>query len=215
MARGMRPLAWMLVGIVLGALGLGLIQRYAGSAEAEAGPVDIGFAQFMSLHHQQAIGMAQMMLAGEPTRLQQLAKSIAYTQLLELGEMQGWLRLWGQPLLPKTRSMTWMLAGDEPPGEALKQYLIDCEQSATGMPGLATMEELGQLRVLTGRERDRRFLELMLAHHQGGIPMAEFAVQQAQLKVVRDLARRVVMDQSEEVQQIRRTLLALEQLERE
>ncbi len=188
------------------------LQPSGKEAEPQApGAVDIGFAQFMSLHHQQAIGMAQMMLDGEPTRLEMLAKTVAYTQLLELGEMQGWLRLWDQPLQPRSRSMTWMLMGRSAPGEEFKQYLLDCENSPTGMPGLATMAQLEELRRLQGRQRDQRFLQLMLEHHKGGIPMAQFAARNAHVKVVRDLAKRVVVEQTEEVSRIQRTLAAMAQ----
>lgn len=182
----------------------------AASAQAAPAGVDIGFAQAMSRHHQQAIGMAQLMLDGRPTPLAALARGIATSQLLELGEMRGWLRLWAQPLLPATRGMNWMLLGDGPPDPALLQYLLDCQRAPTGMAGLATDAELAQLRVLEGRERDRHFLKLMLAHHEGGLPMARFAAAQAHQPVVRELAARIVLEQSEEVMRIQRTLQALE-----
>ena len=71
-------------------------------ARLEPGPVDIGFAQFMSLHHQQAIGMSQLMVDRKPVGM---AHAIAYTQLEELGQMRGWLLLWDKPLQPASRSM--------------------------------------------------------------------------------------------------------------
>ena len=120
----------------------GALPRWTGASSASLaapGPVDIGFAQFMSLHHQQAIGMAQLMLDERPSPLAPLARSIAYTQLLELGEMRGWLRLWNQALVPEKRSMDWMLQGSRAPDEALLQYLLDCQRSPTGMSGLAPM----------------------------------------------------------------------------
>jgi uncharacterized protein (DUF305 family) len=173
------------------------------------GPVDIGFAQSMNLHHQQAIGMAQLMLDGRPTPLATLARSIAAAQLLELGEMRGWLRLWGQALLPPSRSMDWMLLGKAPPSEELLQYLLDCQRAPSGMSGLATDAEVLQLRQLDGRARDAHFLKLMLAHHQGGIPMARFAAEQSSVPVVRELAARVVLEQSEEITLILRTQQAM------
>lgn len=179
-------------------------------AVLEPGPVDIGFAQSMSLHHQQAIGMSQLMLDGRPTRLGGLARTIAYAQLQELGEMRGWLRLWNQPLLPVSRSMTWMLLGKTPPDDRLRQYLLDCERSPTGMAGLATDADIHKLRQLQGKERDRHFLTLMLAHHQGGVSMARFAAREGQLRVVRELAARVVYDQVHEIDRMQRTLQALD-----
>lgn len=173
------------------------------------GPIDIGFAQAMSLHHQQAIAMAQLLLEGAPTPLAPLARGIAGAQLLELGEMRGWLRLWGAAPLPPTTSMDWMRLGNAPPDEALLQYLLDCQRSPTGMSGLATDAEIQKLRTLTGRERDAHFLKLMLAHHQGGLPMARFAATQAAVPIVRELATRVVLEQSQEIVMILRTQQAM------
>ena len=178
-------------------------------AATRPGTVDIGFAQFMGLHHQQAIGMSQLLLDGRPTRLAGLARSIAGAQLLELGEMHGWLRLWGKPLLPATRSMSWMLSGDAPPDPQLSRYLLDCQRSATGMVGLPSDAALNRLRELEGRARDEHFLKLMLAHHEGGVPMVRFAAQQAQLPAVRDLATRIILEQSREIAQIQLMLAAL------
>jgi len=173
-------------------------------------PVDIGFSQAMSRHHQQAIGMAQLMLDGRPTPLAALARQIATAQLLELGEMQGWLKLWGAPLMPLKPPMDWMLLGRTPPDDALRQYLLDCAATPTGMSGLATEAEVGRLRTLQGRERDAHFLTLMRAHHEGGLPMARFATVEAKLPVVRRLAANVVREQMHELMIIRRTHAALE-----
>jgi hypothetical protein len=43
------------------------------------------------------------------------------------------------------------------------------------MPGMATEEELANLRSLQGTAFDVEFLRLMIAHHQGGLEMAEYA----------------------------------------
>lgn len=172
--------------------------------------VDIGFAQAMSRHHQQAIGMAQLMLDGRPTPLAGMARQIAAAQLLELGEMQGWLKLWGASVMPLKPPMDWMLLGSKPPDDALRQYLLDCALTPTGMSGLATEAEVGRLRKLQGRERDAHFLALMRAHHEGGLPMARFAAAEAALPVVQKLAANVVREQSEELYLIQRTQQALQ-----
>lgn len=175
----------------------------------QGGALDIGFAQSMSLHHQQAIGMAQLLLDGRPTALGALARGIAATQGVELGEMRGWLRLWQAPLQRAARDMDWMLLGRDPLDPELRRYLLDCRQSAAGMNGLATLAELETLRATEGRARDKQFLRLMLAHHEGGLPMARFAAREASLAVVREMAARVVLEQSEEITRIRRMLQAL------
>lgn len=212
-AKAITPAMLLLAMITIGlALHHWQRQAQAQSALVAATPsaVDIGFAQSMSLHHQQAVQMAQMMTRSDSTAITGLARNIIGTQLLELGEMRGWLRLWNQSFLPPETSMNWMLLGDEPPGPALRQYLLDCEASPTGMPGLATPQALAALNDLHGLERDRRFLELMQAHHEGGLPMAQFAARHARIHAVRRVAANIVLEQSREIAGIRIMLKMLE-----
>jgi len=204
------PLAGALI-LVISLLGsLMYWQQARGErAAARGGAVDIGFAQFMSLHHEQAIEMARIMHEGGTGSLDTLSEAIIDKQLHELDAMHGWLRDWQQELQPRTRKMTWMLAGGEPPGAALRQYLLDCERSPTGMPGLATVAELDQLRALQGTAQEQRFLELMLAHHRGGIPMAAFAAENARVAAVRELAAGIVADQTAELDEMQSLLGAI------
>lgn len=206
---GLAGLALGLVLVVGGRLA-GLPALTSTPTPAVPGPIDIGFAQSMMLHHQQAIGMAMLILdASPPSPLATLARQIATAQLVELGEMRGWLRLWDAPWVAERPGMDWMRLGRTPPDAALLQYLLDCQQTPTGMVGLATPEAVDRLRQLEGRERDAHFLRLMQAHHEGGLPMARFAATEAKVPVVRELAARIVLEQSEELYRIQRTLLAI------
>ena len=171
----------------------------AALAAAAPGAVDVGFTQFMRSHHDQAVVMTQILLDHGSTRLASLARSIQAAQLIETGEMKGWLLLWGKPLLPATAGMDWMLLGRTPPDAALSRYLIDCRSAPGGMPGLASSEELNNLRKLDGDERDRLFLQLMMRHHQGALPMAHFAALNAETPVVRTLAAQIEVQQMEEL----------------
>ncbi|MEC9361735.1 MAG: DUF305 domain-containing protein [Pseudomonadota bacterium] len=215
-ARTTRQATSVVLAAAIALLALGLFAvalPRLGAPPAQAiplpGPIDIGFAQSMSLHHQQAIGMAQLMLDGRPTPLTPLARSIVAEQLLELGEMRGWLRLWDAPLIAARQGMDWMRLADRPLAPEELDYLLDCQRSPTGMSGLATDQEVDRLRQLEGRERDAHFLRLMLAHHEGGLPMARFAAEQARVQVVRELAARVVLEQSKEVYLLQRMLAAM------
>ena len=179
--------------------------REARQALAAMSPsvIDVRFAQFMSLHHHQAVVLSQMMRGAVSPRVLVLAETIRSEQQLELGEMRGWLRIWGQPHLPMNRNMEWMLLGRSPPDDALRQYLLDCQNTPSGMTGLATDAELGELHRLQGAARERRYLELMLRHHEGGLPMARFAVENTRHPAVRTLASRIVIDQQRETLGIR------------
>ena len=172
--------------------------------------IDIRFAQFMSLHHHQAVVLSQMMRGTVSPAVLVLAETIRHEQQLELGEMRGWLRVWGQPHLPESRSMDWMLLGARPPDAALRQYLLDCQRAPSGMSGLSTDAELGVLHRLQGAARERHYLELMLRHHEGGLPMARFAAENARHPAVRSMAARIVRDQQQETV-VLRVLLATPQ----
>ena len=199
--------AWRVAGVALTLLvGAGLLEaghRYAthahpASAIAAPGAVDVGFTQSMRSHHDQAVVMTQILLDHGPSKLTGLARSIQSAQLIEIGEMKGWLLLWGKPLLPATSAMDWMLLGRAPPDASLSRYLADC-RAAGGMPGLATSDELNTLRSLDGDARDRLFLQLMMRHHQGALPMAHFAALNAETPVVRTLAAQIEVQQMEEL----------------
>ena len=184
---------------LLATLGYALGLRAALPETAVPNAIDIGFAQSMRAHHDQAIVMTEILLSDRSSKLAALASRMQTTQLIELGQMKGWLQLWDRPLLPATDSMDWMLLGENPPDEALSRYLIACRNSPGGMPGLATVEELQRLRALRGEARDRLFLQLMLKHHQGGLPMAQFAAHNARTAAVRTMAAQMVAEQTQEL----------------
>lgn len=198
--------AWRIAGAALLALVivLALLELRRATAAlivpraAAPGLVDVGFTQSMRSHHDQAVVMTQILLDRGSTRLASLARSIQAAQLVEIGEMKGWLLLWNKPLLPATTAMDWMLLGKTPPDAALSRYLADCRSAPGGMPGLATSEELNRLRGLDGDARDHLFLELMIRHHQGALPMAHFAAFNAETTVVRTLAAQIEVEQLQE-----------------
>jgi uncharacterized protein (DUF305 family) len=67
------------------------------------------------------------------------------------------------------------------------------------MPGMATEQEMDQLRSLSGTAFDVQFLRLMIRHHQGGLKMAQYAQEHAQEAPVRTLARSIAETQTAEV----------------
>jgi uncharacterized protein (DUF305 family) len=199
---------WVVLCVVttlLAALGWTLYVRSALSTTTPPattpGPsqVDIGFAQAMSTHHQQAVDMAQIVLHGHGAsgEIQSLASSIENTQLQEIGWMGGFLDLWGAPSQPSGSQMAWMTKN--------MSYYMDMS-GGSSMPGMASQTELNQLATLSGSALDTRFVQLMLRHHLGGIEMALYAVQYAATPQVRALAKRMVLDQSQEVTLLQRLL---------
>jgi uncharacterized protein (DUF305 family) len=74
------------------------------------------------------------------------------------------------------------------------------------MPGMATEAQLDELQAATGPEADALFVELMAAHHEGGIHMAEFAAEHAHRADVRGLAERMAVNQRGEIVDLRNAL---------
>jgi uncharacterized protein (DUF305 family) len=63
---------------------------------------------------------------------------------------------------------------------------------------MATEDELATLRSLDGTAFDVEFLRLMIRHHQGGLGMAEYAMEHAETPVVRILAQAIAESQTAE-----------------
>ena len=115
--------------------------------------------------------------------------------------MRGWLTLWGQPSYPTANGMNWMLLGPGQPGPELIRYIAACGTTGS-TPGMASMDELNRLRELDGTARDRLFLQLMIRHHQGALPMARIAALGAEHSAVRALAGRIAWDQAAEISRL-------------
>jgi uncharacterized protein (DUF305 family) len=188
-------LAVLLLGAALG-MALPLVGGV--SAQSEGGTVDVGFAQDMSVHHRQAVlmaGLARDRSADPAIRL--LAFDIETNQLQQIGQMQGWLSLWNAAALPTGRYMTWMTAAGSIPGMAGMTHGGGVAGVAT-MPGMASPADLDRLRAASGAQFDMLFLQLMLRHHQGGAPMAQYAAQHGEIPQVRNLAEKMVVSQGAE-----------------
>jgi len=163
--------------------------------------VDVGFAQDMSVHHRQAVQMAGLARdrSTDPA-IRSIAFDIETNQLQQIGQMQGWLSLWNAAALPTGRYMTWMTDAESMPGMAGMGHNGGSSGVAgvTTMPGMASPADLEQLRAANGAQFDVLFLQLMLRHHQGGVPMARYAEQHGEIPQVRNLAEKIVTSQSAE-----------------
>ena len=204
-ARWIRPVlavAAVIGLLLLGAAG-GLLIRTPGSADSQVptpGSVDVGFAQDMTVHHQQAVEMASWERdhTTDPV-LAQLSSDIEATQTGQIGTMQGWLELWNAAPLPVGGHMAWMTTPSH-----------DHSATSTGgvatMPGMASGAELAALRAATGPQLDVMFLQLMLRHHQGGAPMLDYGAAHASVPQVRNLASQMLRSQTAETDYLRQLL---------
>ena len=168
---------------VIGGWGLAVINRTdTGDTRNSA---DVGFLQTMTTHHHQAVLMAQLAAPQLEPPVSPLAMSIQTNQLIQIGQMQGWLQLWDEPVQATESSMSWMGEEVADPGH---------------MHGMASQSELDALGTAVDRDANVQFLQLMLRHHRGGIEMATTAAQIAGTGEVRALASTMVVDETREVE---------------
>ncbi|WP_425464616.1 DUF305 domain-containing protein [Nocardia yunnanensis] len=166
------------------------------SAAPVLSAVEIGFAQDMTAHHEQALIMVQRLDSGVDPTVRQLAQQIGDTQRMEIGTMMGWLRLANAAPDSKT-PMAWMnsAAAHEHSMAAMPTMT---SANGTSMPGMATQAELDALATARGAQAEVLFLQLMLRHHRGGVAMAKAADELITKGPVKEAARGMVTAQSQE-----------------
>jgi uncharacterized protein (DUF305 family) len=188
-ARGLRVvlIAVLVVAALVIAGATGWLLGHRSSSSVSASSVDAGFARDMSAHHDQAVQMAGYTRDHTSDQsIKLLAYDIETGQYVEIGQMQGWLDGWALSRSSTIPQMSWMSGHSHLEADGL-------------MPGVATQAEINKLLSLTGKPLDIYFLQLMIRHHQGGIPMAQYAAAHASQPYVRDLARKMVQNQSNEI----------------
>ena len=204
--RWIGPVAAVVIGVLVGIAGMVVFQRTQVPGEDSA---DVGFARDMSTHHGQAVSMASSVYpkAAEPVRT--LAIDITLTQQAQIGMMQAWLDGWGVTPNGGSEPMAWMRGGHDTgahDGHGGNRPGVD----ANGlMPGMATSEEMQRLRDASGQDAEVLFLQLMIRHHQGGIPMVDAALAQAHDRHLLALARSMKAGQQHEIQVMTEILASL------
>jgi uncharacterized protein (DUF305 family) len=184
------------VGLLVGSR-LGAVDATEHPAE---GSVDVGFARDMQDHHGQAVQMATLVRdRTDDEAIRSIALDITLTQQHQAGQMFAWLEEWGLPQSSTEPPMLWM-ADHADHGDAVAQGGL--------MPGMATQAELNQLAAASGEEAERLFLTLMIEHHQAGVDMAEYAVDEADEDLVTHLAATIVQSQSAELTVLEELLAA-------
>ncbi|XUM02949.1 DUF305 domain-containing protein [Streptomyces venezuelae ATCC 10712] len=143
---------------------------------------DVMFAQMMIPHHEQALEMAELADGrAEDPEVKELVTAIEQAQDPEIQKMRAWLKGWGRP-----ESAT--------------------HGSGHGMSGMMSDQDMKDLAAVKGKAFDRKFAELMIAHHEGAVAMARDEQRDGRNATARKLADDVVRTQSTEVAQLRKIL---------
>ena len=163
-----------------------------GSAEVGLGApaedsAEAGFARDMMVHNAQAVQMAEIVRdKTESEEIRTMAADIALTQQAQIGQMQGWLAVWGLPATGSEPAMTWM--GHPTEGR---------------MPGMASPEELDNLQKASPEEADTLFLQLMIPHHEAATPMSEAVLEETDRPEVERLAGAIAASQRGEIEMMK------------
>lgn len=148
---------------------------------------DLRFIDAMRLHHRGAIAMAkEAEQKSQRPEIKKLARNIVITQNREENEL---LRKWRQAWYPQ--------AGNEPViyggGKSVMPMSEQQQQS------MSMVEDLGS----ADAEFDLRFMNAMIAHHEGALTMAEDALKKSKRPEVKKLAQEIATSQQAEINQMK------------
>ncbi|MFJ3904927.1 DUF305 domain-containing protein [Streptomyces sp. NPDC090025] len=156
------------------------------SGSASAGTfndADVMFAQMMIPHHEQALEMAKLAAGrAEDAEVKRLVADIEKAQDPEIRKMRSWLTAWGEP--------------EAPTGG----------HGGHAMAGMMSDADLKGLAAVKGRAFDRKFAELMIAHHEGAVEMARQEQRDGADPAAKRVADDVVRTQAAEIAALRKIL---------
>jgi uncharacterized protein (DUF305 family) len=152
------------------------------AAPQPVSPADVVFVEGMIVHHRQAVEMAGLApdRAADP-RVRAFAERIAIAQEVEISAYENWLA-----------ERAGALGGGHGGGHGTAPH-----------PGMATPEQIAALGATSGPEFDRAFLELMVAHHEGALVMAEQQRLGGTDVLAQQMADDVTVEQTAEIQRMR------------
>jgi uncharacterized protein (DUF305 family) len=172
----------------------------AAASTAEFNEADVTFAQMMIPHHRQAVDMATLAdtRAADP-QVKQLAAQIKAAQDPEIQTMTGWLTAWGKPTTASTGV----------PGMPMSGMGSSAMPGTGSMPGMMSDADMAKLTAVSGKDFDKQFCTMMIAHHQGAIQMAKQEQTGGTNPDAKALAQRIATSQQGEIDTMNRILARL------
>lgn len=150
---------------------------------------DIDFLTDMIPHHAQALVMVDRAQGRDLSpEFEELTEQIRAAQGPEIEQMVDWLTAW-----------------DEPVPETLRDHANADDHGMSGhemgddMPGMMTDEELDELDGAHGRGFEAMWLQMMIAHHEGAIEMAQEEQADGIFGPAKELAESIETSQQAEI----------------
>ncbi|MFD3506060.1 DUF305 domain-containing protein [Nocardia sp. NPDC058666] len=151
------------------------------AARPEFNDADVTFLQMMYPHHAQAVEMAKMVPSH--TQNQQLITLAAQVEKAQAPEMQ---------------QITDLLTSFGKPAPSASEG-----HAGHDMPGMMTQQQMSSLQAANGADFDKQWLEMMIAHHQGAVGMAQTELSSGVNPPSRQLATKIAADQEAEIATMR------------
>lgn len=168
------------------------------TTSTRAAAADIAFAQLMIPHHRQAVEMADLALEhASSAEVVQLATQIKGAQDPEIEQMTRWLQDWGAPQAMPGSDASGMPGMDH----------SGMDMGGVGMAGMMSDEDMANLAQVRGSAFDTMWLQMMIAHHQGAVAMAQDVLVTTDDPQVTALANAVVKDQRAEIDAMQQLLV--------
>ena len=203
-----------LAALLVGVLGTLWVVQARSSAPSDFG-ADAGFARDMQTHHAQAVQLAFLVRdRTDDEEVRTVAYDIITSQQQQAGQMFGWLVQWGLDQTGSRPPMAWVggehaAAHTGPDGSMLGTATPRRPTPTRTAPCSAPPPaQITELEAATGVEAERIFLRLLIAHHTGGIAMAQAAVADARTPEVKTLAGAIAESQTSDVQLLEQMLAA-------
>jgi uncharacterized protein (DUF305 family) len=162
----------------------------AQAAKATANATDRAFVREMIPHHQMATDMAKMAeMQAQHAQIRSLAKSIIQTQSAEIARLKTIAKALGvTPASMPTNGKMSMQTMDD-------LATLGVPMSKSGM--MMKMSELDGAKPF-----DRKFIDMMIPHHQGAIRMARAELAKGKNTELRTIASGIITAQAKEIVQM-------------
>ncbi|WP_194826640.1 DUF305 domain-containing protein [Nocardia sp. XZ_19_231] len=151
------------------------------AASTDFNDADVSFLQMMYPHHAQAVEMAKMVPSHtQNEQLIALAAQVEQAQAPEMQQITDLLASFGKPAPSATEG-----------------------HGGHDMPGMMTDAQMSSLQAANGADFDRQWLEMMIAHHEGAVGMAQTELNGGVNPPSRQLATKIIADQEAEIATMR------------